>query len=568
MDDSPFGAAHRADRLVGVIERDCRESPGQRTREHVGGVDTPLEGERVAVASQWAGERDDRLHERACALLVERRLDGRPELVFRSLDDGHDAVAEPLESIEDVLDGITAPLGRQVGIERLYHTVVFEEVRLERLEGPVALDGRQDDAELFDRPLSVRLQFRFDDAPLQRVGVSPELVDDRAARAEPGPPERPSHAELPSGRLDRPVDERLEPIDRRRSCHLQESQERAVLNLIDRATRATTTTVPMSTPSVRSRLVDRLPRLWALWAASRPSQVALVVLVYLFGVGMSTVGPPLVAGSATAATPSDVASPVFASRVFVGAIALLPVTVTIHYANEYADADTDALTDRTPFSGGSGALARTGLPRSFLRRATVVAVSVSAVTIATITGTGQVPPAAAGLLVATLLAGLAYSLPPVALVRRGVGEFVNAALGGVALPVYGVAVVATPTVATALVTIPFAAVVGCNLLATHWPDRRADERVGKRTLAVRWSPRRIRRAYVALAGVAALATAALWVGDILPTPVAAVHLLALPFLVWGRAVLTRQRSPLPSVLAMVVLALAVTVAWWRVGVGP
>ncbi|ELZ21130.1 UbiA prenyltransferase [Halosimplex carlsbadense 2-9-1] len=323
----------------------------------------------------------------------------------------------------------------------------------------------------------------------------------------------------------------------------------------------------MSTPSVRSRLVDRLPRLWALWAASRPSQVALVVLVYLLGVGMSTAGPPLVAGTATAATPADVTAPAFASRVLAGAVALLPVTVTIHYANEYADADTDALTDRTPFSGGSGALARTGLPRSFLRRATVAALSASVVVIVVVAGTGWVPPTAAGLLVVTLFAGLAYSLPPVALVRRSVGELVNATLGGIVLPIYGVTVVATPTVATALAPLPFAAVVGCNLLATHWPDRRADERVGKRTLAVRWSPGRIRRAYVALAGLAALAAAALWVGGVLPTTVAAAHLAASPFLIWGRATLTRQRSPLPSVLAMVMLAVAVTVAWWSVGVG-
>ncbi|EMA36911.1 prenyltransferase [Halococcus hamelinensis] len=323
----------------------------------------------------------------------------------------------------------------------------------------------------------------------------------------------------------------------------------------------------MTISSVRLRVVNRLPRLWALWAASRPSQVALVVLVYLLGAGMSTAGPPLVAGAATAATPADVTAPAFASRVLAGTVALLPVAVTIHYANEYADADTDALTERTPFSGGSGALARTGLTRLFLRGATVAALSLSAIVIAVVAGTSRVPPAAVGLLVAILLAGLAYSLSPVALVRRGAGEFVNTALGGVLLPVYGIAVVATPTGAAVLATVPFAAVVGCNLLATHWPDRRADERVGKRTLAVRWSPVGIRRAYVALAGIAGLTTAALWAGGVLPTTVAAAHLSAFPFLVWGRTTLTRQRSPLPSVLAMVVLALVVTVAWWNVGVG-
>jgi 1,4-dihydroxy-2-naphthoate octaprenyltransferase len=68
--------------------------------------------------------------------------------------------------------------------------------------------------------------------------------------------------------------------------------------------------------------------------------------------------------------------------------------------------------------------------------------------------------------------------------------------------------------------------------------------------------------------VAAVATTALWVGGVFPAVVAVAHLSALPFLVWGRATLARQRSPLPSVLAMVALALATTAAWWRVGVGP
>jgi 1,4-dihydroxy-2-naphthoate octaprenyltransferase len=313
----------------------------------------------------------------------------------------------------------------------------------------------------------------------------------------------------------------------------------------------------------RSWIVERLPRLWALWAASRPSQLALIELLYALGIGMATTGPPLVAGDATVPSLADARG----SGVLVGAVALLLVAVAVHYANEYADADTDALTDRTPFSGGSGALVETGLSPWFLRDWTVVA-SVAAVG-ATLGGgvTGTLPPGAVALLFVVLVAGLAYSVPPVALVRRGVGEPVNAALGGLALPLYGVAVVGTPTGVAALAVVPLALVVGCNLLAVHWPDRRADAAVGKRTLAVRWAPNRIRLAFALLALLAGLLTVGLWWRGILPDVVALAHLTPVPFLVWGWHTLARQHSPLPAVTAMAVLAVSATVAWWWAGVG-
>ncbi|RNJ27512.1 prenyltransferase [Halosegnis longus] len=308
--------------------------------------------------------------------------------------------------------------------------------------------------------------------------------------------------------------------------------------------------------TLRSWLVERVPHLWALWAASRPSQLALIGLLYALGVGMATTGRPVAAATFV---------PRLTPAVLVGGVVLLAVAVAVHYANEYADADTDALADRTPFSGGSGALAETGLPASFLGRATLGTGAV-AVALLAVGGVGPLSPIAVALAATILVAGVAYSLPPVALVRRGLGEPVNMVLGGLLLPVYGVAVVAPPTPSAAAVVVPFTLVVGCNLLAVHWPDRAADERVGKRTLAVRWGPTRLRRAYAALAVSAALATLALWRGGLLPPVVAAAHLTPVPFLLWGWTTLTRRRSPLPAVAAMVVLAVALTAGWWWAGV--
>lgn len=79
---------------------------------------------------------------------------------------------------------------------------------------------------------------------------------------------------------------------------------------------------------------------------SRPAQLLLIALVYALGVAIA-----FAEGVALDVT-----------ELVVGLVALLPVAASVHYVNEYADYWSDRLTSRTPFSGGSGALAQTGLP--------------------------------------------------------------------------------------------------------------------------------------------------------------------------------------------------------------
>ena len=71
----------------------------------------------------------------------------------------------------------------------------------------------------------------------------------------------------------------------------------------------------------------------------RPAQILAIILVYLFG--------SIVAW----AHGVGIALPTFTF----GLVVVLPVSASIHYANEYADYETDSLTRRTPFSGDSGA---------------------------------------------------------------------------------------------------------------------------------------------------------------------------------------------------------------------
>lgn len=291
----------------------------------------------------------------------------------------------------------------------------------------------------------------------------------------------------------------------------------------------------------------------ALWRMARPSQVALIALVYALGVSMA----------AARGAELDVA------RVAFGLAALIPVAVSVHYANEYADVGTDRLTDRTPFSGGSGALVDTDISPQIALHAALAAgiVGIALIVIGVSSLGGElVATTPAVLLGLVLLLGWQYSVGPLRLAWKGLGEVTNAALGGVVLPVYGFAVVTGDvTLRAVLATVPFALVVFVNLLETTWPDRRADAAVGKRTLATRWSPGRLRFVY-GVVGLAALGTGiALSTprpgGPVLPRPVAVATLAPMIGLAYGWSRFTRRETPFPAVVTMVAIAAAATLGW-------
>ncbi|ERH04969.1 MAG: 1,4-dihydroxy-2-naphthoate octaprenyltransferase [Halorubrum sp. J07HR59] len=298
----------------------------------------------------------------------------------------------------------------------------------------------------------------------------------------------------------------------------------------------------------------RLRIVTALWRMSRPAQIALIILVYALGVAMAVAR----------------GGPVQPDRVGLGLAALLPIAASVHYANEYADVETDALAERTPFSGGSGALPDTGLPARLASRAALVSGAVGlAVLVAVVSPLASRPlgviPAA--LLVGILLVGWQYSVGPLRLAWHGFGEVTNAALGGVALPLYGFAVVTGEvTLQAMLATVPFALAVFVNLLETQWPDRRADATVGKRTLATRWSAGRLRLVY-GLASIAAIGTAIALSGGVLPRPVAIGT--AVPMLGFGPGYIrfTRREKPFPAVMTMVTVAVGSTAGWSLVVAG-
>ena len=283
---------------------------------------------------------------------------------------------------------------------------------------------------------------------------------------------------------------------------------------------------------------------WALWAMSRPAQLLLVAVVYLLGVVIA-------AGNGVNLAPVDVVA---------GLAVLVPVAASVHYANEYADVETDRQTTRTPFSGGSGALPATDLDRKLALRAAFASLAIGLGGAVWCLTHGLSPPSLA-VLTAGAVFGWAYSLPPLALAWRGLGEVDNAALGGLLLPLYGFAVAADRVALDPILAcVPFVALVFANMLETQWPDRHADGAVGKETLAVRWSATRLRALYL-LAVVTAMLSLPLLAGSVLPPLVAWSSFVVVPLLAWGSLRFTRREVPLPAVVAMVLLAVVQLVTW-------
>jgi 1,4-dihydroxy-2-naphthoate octaprenyltransferase len=278
---------------------------------------------------------------------------------------------------------------------------------------------------------------------------------------------------------------------------------------------------------------------------SRPSQLLLVLVVYAIGVGAGT----------SRGGSFDLA------RTVLGAVALVPLAASVHYVNEYADVETDAITDRTRFSGGSGAIPETGLPAETALRAALTALAVGTVATWAALSDGAVTAHGVGLLAIVVVVGWAYSVGP-RLVARGLGEVTNALLGGLVLPLFGVAVARGPLDAVAVLAfLPFTVYVFANLLATQWPDRRADERTGKRTLPTRWSTARLRWAHWLTTGTTFAMFGLFPVVDLLPRLVGWGCLLLAPAGVVASRRFTRVTSPFPSVATMVGLAVVQLLAW-------
>ncbi|MFC1463476.1 MAG: prenyltransferase [Candidatus Brachytrichaceae bacterium NZ_4S206] len=279
---------------------------------------------------------------------------------------------------------------------------------------------------------------------------------------------------------------------------------------------------------------------------TRPPILAAGVLVYALGVSMGAHSTGAVDWTRAAA----------------GLIALLAANLCAHFADEYADRDTDALSRRTWFSGGSGVLPAGLVAPTFALRAALVSGAGALLAGAAFAATGWLSLSALGIAWLGLIGGWCYSMPPFALERRGWGELTNAALGALLIPLLGFTTQrGAPTLDAILSLTPVFVITLVNLLGVHWADRHADAAVGKRTLAVILGRRtlHLHRALVALT----YGLTGLLADTMLPPSVVIAIMLTLPISLWATITFAQRERDGTSSIAMAALMIAACAGWWR-----
>lgn len=223
------------------------------------------------------------------------------------------------------------------------------------------------------------------------------------------------------------------------------------------------------------------------------------------------------------------------SRIDWRAFALAQGTVSIfhlmtHYANDYYDRESDALTRRTRFSGGSGTLVDGSLePRVALIAATVCA-ALGAAGVVALWFAGFETSAALGAAIGPL--AWFYSAPPLRLLGRGLGELDTTLVVCVLVPLctYAAQRGALDELALAS-TLPAAAAMFAMMLAVETPDVEADAATGKRNLVVRLGRRNAASLAVAAFALVGLGCAlALAAGA--PATLALAGVAVLPLAAW------------------------------------
>jgi 1,4-dihydroxy-2-naphthoate octaprenyltransferase len=193
-----------------------------------------------------------------------------------------------------------------------------------------------------------------------------------------------------------------------------------------------------------------------------------------------------------------------------GLLIMVSAIIMGHYANEYADFDTDS------FLGLSLLLTVLSFIIGLIGWAVVCLVFIG------------------------LPLGWFYSMPPFSLERTWLGELDNALLGTMMFMIGYVASVGEFDVEMLAFSIPIFFAVLINLLGVHFADRKADEMVGKRTMAVVLGQKSTRLFWIL---IVAMYISTVVLIPVLPLAVIAACFATLPIAAWAVRGFTRNGGP-------------------------
>jgi 1,4-dihydroxy-2-naphthoate octaprenyltransferase len=204
---------------------------------------------------------------------------------------------------------------------------------------------------------------------------------------------------------------------------------------------------------------------------SRPLFLLGAVIVYALGVGIADyLGVPIDWGL------------YLLGQAFVTALQL-----SAQYLNEYFDSPADALNpNRTPFSGGSGAVGPGKLSRNTVLLAAVTALTIVASLTVLLINRAPATPLLIVVLVLGFLGAFFYSVPPVRLVTSGYGELTTSFLVAFLVPGFAFLLQTGSFHRLLLVSaLPLTALHLAMMLVFEFPDYATDLKFEKETLLVR-----------------------------------------------------------------------------------
>jgi len=279
-----------------------------------------------------------------------------------------------------------------------------------------------------------------------------------------------------------------------------------------------------------------------LIATTRPAFLLLAPACMLLGIGTTVHG----------------GSPVGGVDILLALLGGIAAHAAVNALNEYFDfrSGLDAMTQRTPFSGGSGALpARPDLAAATLVLACVaLAVSCAVgVWFVMLRGMALLPVGLLGIVVVVAYTPWATRHPVACLLAPGLG-FGPAMVVGTHVALTG-AHAAAPWIASA---VPFF-LVNALLFLNQFPDVDADRSVGRRHLPMLLGRPRAARLYAGLVGAAFAWLAIAVVTGLLPWACAA-GLLAAPLGLAAVRRVLRDADDLPALMPAMALNVAINLA--------